>query len=59
MSESCHLGGIVKHKNYGFGFKISFNSPELAQNYKEMIGWFVVNDKMILSEDKGYYDRKK
>lgn len=58
MSESCHIDGIVKHKN-GFGFKISFSDVKDAQRYKEMIGWFAVDEKLVVDEDKGYYDRKE
>ena len=59
MSSSCHIGGIIKHKAGGYGFKISFSDIKDAQRYKEMLGWFVIDEKMVLSEDKGYYDRKE
>jgi len=59
MSESCHIGGIVKHKRGGYGFKISFSDVKDAQKYKEMLGWFAVDDKLVVDEDHGYYDRKE
>ena len=34
--DTCKLGGIIKHKSGGYGFKTTFNNPELAQKYKEM-----------------------
>jgi len=59
MVKSCYLGPIVRHKNFGFGFKISFSDVKVAQRYKEMLGWFAISDKLVVDEGKGYYDRKE
>jgi hypothetical protein len=59
MSSSCHIGGIIKHKSGGYGFKTTFNNFGLAQKYKEMMNWIIKNDGVSVSMDKGYYDRKE
>ena len=57
MKNKCVIGGILKH-NDGYGFKITFNNPETAQHYKDMIGWIIKNDKINTVVKKSYYDKK-
>jgi len=59
MSDTCHFGPIIKHKNFGYGFKVSFNDEKVAQKYKEMMGWIIKDDGIIVNMDKGYYDGKE
>ena len=51
------MGGIIKHRS-GYGFKITFASPETANKYKDMTRWILVNDGFPLTYNTGYHDKK-
>ena len=54
------MGGIIKHKsNDGYGFKLSFSSPETANKYKDMMRWIIIHDGHPLIYKTGYYDMFK
>jgi hypothetical protein len=59
MKKKCTLGGILKHKDNGYGFKVSFSDVEAAQYYKDMIFWIIKNDKVSINIEKGYFDSKE
>jgi len=52
------MGGIIKHKN-GYGFKITFTDSSLANKYKDMFRWIIINDNIPLIYNTGYYDKKE
>lgn len=56
--KPCHLSPIVKHMN-GYGFKITFNTPEEAQTYKEMNHWIIEQDGYHIYNKTGYHDKEK
>ena len=53
------LGGIIKHNNIGVGFKITFPDKEMANHYKDMIRWILLDDKHIVATNKGYHDMEE
>ena len=55
----CTLGGIVKHRKGGYDFKTTFNSPETAQHYKDMMYWIINDDKIKTILERGYYDKEE
>jgi len=55
----CTIGGIVKHRRGGYGFKTTFTSPEIAQKYKDMFFWIIVNDDIKTTKETGYYDKEE
>jgi len=50
------MGGIIKHKQGGIGFKITFPDRTLANQYKDMIRWILISDNHPLVYKTGYYD---
>ena len=54
------LDGIVRDNggNY-YGFNMRFQTPELAQHYKDMIMWILKSDKLKVEYKIAYYDRKE
>lgn len=55
MKQKCTVGGLVKHKD-GYGFKLSFTTPEKAQHYKDMFVWIIKDDHIGMVVERGYYD---
>ena len=55
-SKQVIMGGIIKHSNGGYGFKITFPSSLIANHYKDMIRWIIVDDGHPLVYKTGYYD---
>lgn len=53
------LGGIVKHRKGGYGFKTTFCDPKTAQHYKDMFFWIITDDKIKTTKENGYYDKKE
>ena len=53
------MGGIIKHSNGGYGFKLTFPTPLLANHYKDMIRWIISDDSHPLVYNTGYYDTYK
>ena len=53
------LGGIIKHSNGGYGFKISCEDPETANKYKDEIRWSIIGDGHPLDYKLGYHDDYK
>ena len=51
------MGGIIKHSNGGYGFKITFPSSETANHYKDMIRFILLDDNHPLIYNTGYYDK--
>lgn len=56
--DKCIISGIVKHKDGMMGFRVSFNTPELAQKYKEMVKWYIESDKIRTTVKRGIYDNQ-
>ena len=52
----CIIGGIVRHRNGGYGFKLTFKDVSVARKYKEQLVWFVKDDHLKNMVRKGYYD---
>ena len=53
------IGGIIKHNNVGVGFKITFPTKEMAQAYKDMFRWILLDDKLNVATNRGYFDDKE
>jgi len=53
--NQCRLSGIIKH-NDGIGFKITFDTSEQANKYKDMMKWILKDDGFKVLISKGYYD---
>ena len=53
------IGGIIKHNNTGIGFKITFPNKELANHYKDMFRWILLDDKLTVATNIGYHDNKE
>ena len=47
------MGGIIKHSK-GYGFKLTFPSPETANKYKDMIRYILTSDNIPLIYNTGY-----
>lgn len=58
MVKSCTLGGIVKVKAGGYGFRVSFPDALLAQQYKEMMYFIIKNDGFQIDRFHASYDKK-
>ena len=58
-NTGCIIGGILNHRHNGYGFKITFNTPTLAQQYKDMFYGIIKNDNITIETQKGYHDRKE
>jgi len=56
LKPSCHLGPIIKHMN-GYGFKVTFNTSDEAQRYKEMTSWIIEHDKYKIYNKKGFHEK--
>lgn len=54
--KPCHLGPIIKHMN-GYGFKVTFNTPEEAKEYKEMNAVIIRHDGFRVYNKKGFHER--
>ena len=52
------LGGIINHK-HGIGFKITFPDKEMANHYKDMVRWILLDDKLNVATNRGYFDDKE
>ena len=50
------IGGIIKHTNGCYGFKTSFTTPELANQYKDMLRWIIKDDGHPLDYQTAYHD---
>lgn len=55
MKKECTLSGIIKHSN-GIGFKITFNSKDTANKYKDMLRFILAEDGFKINYRQGYYD---
>lgn len=53
--NKCIISGIVKHRS-GYGFKVTFESKEHANKYKDILRWIIINDKLPLVCNIGYHD---
>ena len=56
--KKIKMSGIIKHTD-GYGFKITFPSPETANKYKDMVRWLFISDGYPLIYKTGYYDMFK
>ena len=52
------VSGIVKH-NDGIGFKITFETAEQAQKYKDMFIWILESDDLHVETVNAHYDKEK
>jgi len=57
--NKCEISGIIKNNggNY-YGFNMRFQTPQLAQHYKEMIIYILKSDELKLNIRKAIYDEK-
>ena len=54
------MGGIVSTSTRnGYCFKVTFDTAEEANHYKEMMGFILKNDKYIIEYGTGYYDTRE
>jgi len=53
------LGGIIKYNSDGVGFKVVFKDKELANKYKDMMRWILLDDGFTVVSNTGYYDDKE
>ena len=49
------MGGIIKHIK-GYGFKLTFPSPETANHYKDMIRYILTSDNIPLIYNTRTFD---
>lgn len=54
--HSTRIGGIIRHTDYGYGFKISFKTIDEANKYKDMICYILEDDHYKLKLEDGYFD---
>jgi len=41
----------------GYGFKVTFNTSDEAQRYKEMTSWIIEHDKYKIYNKKGFHEK--
>ena len=51
------IGGIIGHSN-GVGFKLSFPSKQIANQYKYLIGLILQKNGLKVIEKNGYFDKE-
>jgi len=54
----ARIGAITRDIRGTYGFRIGFNTPKEARQYKEMITWIIRNDKYTVIPVIGYHDIK-
>jgi len=53
------IGGVISHFGGGYGFKITFENPELAQYYKVIITSILKSESRLkVKTEKAYHDKK-
>jgi hypothetical protein len=55
---SATIGRIIKHSN-GIGFKVTFNTKEEAQKYKDEIYFIISVDGYKIDNKGGCYDKNQ
>ena len=59
IKSKATIGGIISHFGGGYGFKITFENPELARYYKEMIEFILKSESRLkVKTEKAYHDKK-
>jgi len=57
--KKCIMGRILKHKNKGTGFKLTFNDQKTANRVKDMLRWIMISDNIEVIYELGIYDEYK
>ena len=53
------LGGILKYKDVGYGFKVVMKDIEKTRWYKDMFKFILNDDGFLVEFQKGLYDKKE